>query len=162
MKHALYPGTFDPITNGHLDIIERAAEIFHRLSVVVARNDRKQPRIPLDERMELICASVAHCPNVDVVGLDGLLIDYARKAGIDYVVRGLRAVSDFEYELQLALMNRQMYDRIETIFLMPRQEYIFLSSNMVREIAALGGDFQRFVPGPAYERIRARLAPTNS
>ncbi|WP_027390223.1 pantetheine-phosphate adenylyltransferase [Chrysiogenes arsenatis] len=157
MTCAVYPGTFDPITIGHLDIIERGATMFDELIVAVASNDRKHPRISHADRIDLIRESVSHLPNVTVEGLSKLLIDYLTERQISYVIRGLRAVSDFEYELQMALMNRQMYPELETIFLMPRQEYIFLSSSMVREIGYLGGDFSKFVPHSVYDRIREFL-----
>ncbi|MBB5022323.1 pantetheine-phosphate adenylyltransferase [Desulfurispira natronophila] len=159
MKEAAYPGTFDPITNGHLDIIERSLKIFDKLTVLVAQSQRKQPFIPFEERVKLIQKSTAHLPNVKVEGFSNLLIDCLHERGIRHVIRGLRAVSDFEYELQLALMNRQLSPEMETIFLMPRQKYIFLSSNMVREIGTLGGCFQDFVPQEVHDDIKLYLQP---
>lgn len=150
---AIYPGTFDPITNGHVDLISRAASIFDRLVVAVAANRDKSPLFDIDERVELAKSVVRQFPNVDVVGFDCLLVECARRVGARVVLRGLRAVSDFEYEFQLAWMNRRLAAEFETIFLTPAEQYAFISSSMIREIAKLGGDVSAFVP----ERIRRAL-----
>ena len=144
---AIYPGTFDPVTNGHADLVERAARLFPRLIVAVAPNRGKNPLFSLDERVELVRSVVAGSglSNVEVLSFDTLLVNFARDVGARVVVRGLRAVSDFEYEFQLAGMNRRLAPDIETVFLTPAEQYAFLSSSMVREIAALGGDVSPFV-----------------
>lgn len=146
MKVAVYPGSFDPITNGHLDVLRRAATMFDRVIVGIARNAEKTPMFSVSERVALVRRAVRDLANVDVDAFDGLLIQYARRKKALVIVRGLRAVSDFEYELQLALMNRRLEPRVETIFLAPKDEYTFISSRMVKEIAKLGGDVSSFVP----------------
>jgi pantetheine-phosphate adenylyltransferase len=143
---AVYPGSFDPITNGHLDVIQRAATMFDRVIVAVAHNPEKSPLFTPDERVQLVRNAVRPFKNVDVDEFDGLLVDYAKRKGASVLVRGLRAVSDFEFEFQMALMNRKLNPRIETIFLMPKDEYTFISSRLVKEIAQLGGDVSKFVP----------------
>lgn len=150
---AIYPGTFDPLTNGHVDIIERGSKMFSSLLVAVAENKRKKPLFSIDERVEMARESLSHIPNVTVKPFSNLMIHFMKKNGINVVLRGLRAVSDFEFELQLALMNRKMYSECETVFLMPSSKYIFLSSSMVREIASLGGDVSCFVPNPVFKKI---------
>ncbi len=144
---AIYPGTFDPVTNGHADLVQRAASMFDRLVVAVAPNRAKQPLFSLEERVELVQAMVSDLglASVEVRSFPGLLVDFARAAGAGVIVRGLRAVSDFEYEFQLAGMNRRLDPDIETVFLAPAEQYAFLSSSMVREIAMLGGDVSQFV-----------------
>lgn len=142
---AIYPGTFDPITNGHTDLIERAAKLFSHVTVAIATNPGKAPRFSIEKRVELASRILAHLPNVEVCGFDTLLIEFAKKRGVNVIVRGLRAVSDFEYEFQLASMNRRLAPQIETVFLTPAEQYSFISSNLVREIAALGGDTSQFV-----------------
>jgi pantetheine-phosphate adenylyltransferase len=153
MRTAIYPGSFDPLTNGHLDVIQRAAKLFDRITVAVAKSEDKHPLFTLDERLALVKQAVRHLPGVVADTFDGLLIEYvvARKA--QSIVRGLRAVSDFEFEFQLALMNRKLNDNIETIFMMPKDTYTFLSSRIVKEIARLGGDVSAFVPA----HVRAAL-----
>src|ERR1035438_1759084 len=148
MRTAIYPGSFDPLTNGHLDVVQRAAKLFDRVIVAVAKNDSKHPLFTLEERQALVKKAVAHLPHVRTDAFDGLLVEYvaARKASV--IVRGLRAVSDFEFEFQLALMNRKLDENIETIFMMPKDTYTFLSSGIVKEIARLGGDVGSFVPAP--------------
>lgn len=143
---AIYPGTFDPVTNGHVDMITRAANIFPELVVAVASNTAKKPFFSLEQRIECVRNATAHLPSVRVMGFDNLLIHFAQSQGACVIVRGLRAVSDFEYEFQLAGMNRQLSATIETMFLTPSERYMFLSSTLVREIAALGGDVSEFVP----------------
>lgn len=146
MKLAICPGTFDPITNGHLDLVERGLRIFDEILIAVAPSPRKQPLFTLEERLELIRESSGGLKNVIVEPFEGLLVDYVRsKAGVA-IIRGLRAVSDFEYELQLALMNRKLDTEIETVFMMPSQEYSFLTSTIVKEIASFGGNVQGLVP----------------
>ena len=143
---AIYPGTFDPVTNGHVDMIARAAKIFPELIVAVASNTAKRPFFSLDERIGFVQYAIKDLPSVRVVGFDSLLIHFAQSQGASIILRGLRAVSDFEYEFQLAGMNRKLSNEVETMFLTPSEEYMFLSSTLVREIAALGGDVSGFVP----------------
>ncbi len=150
---AIYPGTFDPITNGHVDLISRAARIFDRVVVGVAVNVDKQPLFDVDERVRLIERVVVDRSNVEVLGFESLLVDCARDIGADVVLRGLRAVSDFEYEFQLASMNRRLSPDFETMFLTPAEQYAFISSSMVREIAKLGGDVSSFVPQLVLEAL---------
>lgn len=150
---AIYPGTFDPITSGHIDLIARAAKLFDRVVVAVAENPGKSPLFGVDERVQLTKDVVGEYTNVDVIGFNGLLVACARKVNAQVVLRGLRAVSDFEYEFQLAWMNRRLSADFETIFLTPSEQYAFISSSMIREIAKLGGDVSDFVP----ERIKTAL-----
>jgi len=150
---AIYPGTFDPMTNGHLDIVERGVLIFDSLVIGVAENKRKKPLFSLQERVSMIKESVKHLKNVEVKSFNNLLVDFMKSEGANVILRGLRAVSDFEFELQLALMNRKLYSDCETIFLMPNKKYIFLSSSMIREIAALGGNVCELVPPKVKEYI---------
>lgn len=142
---ALYPGTFDPITNGHIDLVQRAAKLFDKVIVAIASNRKKQPRFSLEKRIELAQQVLADCPNVSVKGFDILLVDFAKQEQANILIRGLRAVSDFEYEFQLASMNRNLAPDIESVFLMPADEYSFISSSLVKEVAALGGDISSFV-----------------
>ncbi|MBF6057587.1 MULTISPECIES: pantetheine-phosphate adenylyltransferase [Thiomicrorhabdus] len=142
---AVYPGTFDPITCGHSDLIERAARFYDRLVIAVADNRNKQSLFSLEERVELAKAVTAHLPNVEVVGFRGLLVDFVQKIGGNVLLRGLRAVSDFEYEFQLASMNRKLAPDVETMFMTPAEQYAFISSSLVREISVLGGDVSEFV-----------------
>lgn len=143
---AIYPGSFDPLTNGHLDVARRAAKLFPRVIVAVARSDAKHPLFSLSERVALVEKAVVGLANVKVESFDGLLIDYVASRKAQAIVRGLRAVSDFEFEFQLALMNRKLDENVETIFMMPKDTYTFLSSRLVKEIAQLGGDISTFVP----------------
>jgi pantetheine-phosphate adenylyltransferase len=154
VKTAIYPGTFDPVTLGHVDLIGRAAGMFDRLLVAIAENKNKSPLFDLAERVELVQSAISHLGNVEVVGFDTLLVDCARRHGAQVVLRGLRAVSDFEYEFQLAWMNRRLSAQLETLFLTPSEQYAFLSSSMIREIAKLGGDVSGFVP----DMVRLALA----
>lgn len=157
MRTAIYPGSFDPLTNGHLDVVQRAAKLFDRVVVAVAQNDGKHPLFTLAERVALVKAAVAHLPNVEADSFDGLLVDYVASRQATAIVRGLRAVSDFEFEFQLALMNRKLDENIETIFMMPKDTYTFLSSRIVKEIARLGGDVSQFVPPNVQEALKKKL-----
>jgi pantetheine-phosphate adenylyltransferase len=146
MRTAIYPGSFDPLTNGHLDVVQRAAKLFDRVVLAVAKNDGKHPLFTLNERLVLVKKSIAHLPNVEADSFDSLLVEYVVSRKAQAIVRGLRAISDFEFEFQLALMNRKLNENIETIFMMPKDTYTFLSSRIVKEIARLGGDVSSFVP----------------
>jgi pantetheine-phosphate adenylyltransferase len=146
MRRAIYPGSFDPVTNGHLDVIERARKLFDEVIVAVALNDQKDPFFTIDERIDLLHEAIGDRDHVKVAPLPGLLVDFAIARKASAVVRGLRAISDFEFEFQMALMNRKLQAEVETIFLMPKEEYTYLSSRIVKEIARLGGDITQFVP----------------
>lgn len=156
-KRAIYPGTFDPITLGHEDVVRRAARLFDEVIVAVAQSHSKKPLFNLEERVALAASVLADCPNVRVVGFTGLLMQFAREEGAEVVIRGLRAVSDFEYEFQLAGMNRHLYPEVETIFLTPAEQYMFISASLVREIATLGGDIGKFVSPSVETAIRTKL-----
>jgi pantetheine-phosphate adenylyltransferase len=145
-KIALYPGTFDPITNGHFDIIERSLEVFDHVIVGVAHNPQKSPLFSVEERVKMLREVTREFERIEVDHFDGLVIEYARSRGADVIIRGLRAVSDFEYELQMALTNRKLANDIETVFMMPSAQYSFLSSSIVKEIGRLGGNISCFVP----------------
>jgi pantetheine-phosphate adenylyltransferase len=157
MRTAVYPGSFDPITNGHLDVIQRAARLFDRVIVAVAVNESKAPLFKMSERTRLATKAVEHIPNVEVDTFTGLLVDYVAAKSGEAVIRGLRAVSDFEFEFQLALMNRKLNEGVETIFMMPKETYTFLSSRMVKEIARLGGNISSFVPAHVAEALRKKF-----
>jgi pantetheine-phosphate adenylyltransferase len=157
-KLAIYPGSFDPVTNGHLDLIERASKLFGRVVVTVARNAEKAPMFTLSERVEMLREATQPFPNVEVDTFEGLLVDYARKLGARVLVRGIRAVSDYEYELQMALMNRRLEPQLETVFMLPAVEYSYLSSHLVRELAVLGGSLNGLVPSAVEQRLRAKVA----
>ncbi len=144
-KIALYPGTFDPITNGHIDLVKRAAKLFDKVVVAIAANSKKSPLFSLEKRISFAREVLSDCPNVSVKGFDYLLIDFAHEQKAGILIRGLRAVSDFEYEFQLASMNRNLAPDIESVFLMPAEEYYFISSSLVKEVAILGGDVSKFV-----------------
>lgn len=157
MVTALVPGSFDPVTNGHLDIIERAAGMFDHILVAVARNSSKTPLFSVEERMEMLREACASRTNVTVDTFEGLLVDYALARGATVIVKGLRAVSDFEYELQMALMNRRLNNSVETVFMMTGAEYSYLSSSIVKEIARLGGSVEGLVPNSVGQRLRKKL-----
>lgn len=157
MRTAIYPGSFDPLTNGHLDVAQRAAKLFDRVIVAVAKNESKNPLFTLEERKALVKQAVAHLPNVRTDSFDGLLVEYVASRKAKAIVRGLRAVSDFEFEFQLALMNRKLDEHIETIFMMPKDTYTFLSSRIVKEIARLGGDVSSFVPAHVQAALLKKL-----
>ena len=157
MRTAIYPGSFDPIHNGHLDVIGRASKLCSRVVVAVAVNHSKNGLFTMEERVGLIRAASADIPGVEVRSFEGLLVDFVREERGDAVIRGLRAVSDFEYEFQMALMNRSLDENFETIFLMPSQKNIYLSSRIVKEVAALGGNIDRFVPEVVKAALRAKL-----
>lgn len=155
---AIYPGSFDPITYGHLDLIERGSRLFGRLVVSILRNDKKQPLFDVEERMEMLREAVAGYPNVEVDSFHGLLVDYAARRGATAILRGIRAVSDYEYELQMALMNRRLQPDIETVFLLAGEAYSFISSRLVKEICGLGGNISGLVPPGVEARLRERAA----
>ena len=157
MRTVVYPGSFDPLTNGHLDVVERASKLFDRVIVAVAQNDDKRPMFTQAERKRQITAAVKGLPNVEVAVFKGLLVDFAEKKKAEAIIRGLRAVSDFEFEFQLALMNRKLKEQIETIFMMPHESYTFLSSRLVKEIAGLGGDVGAFVPATVERALKRKL-----
>ena len=157
MKIAIYPGTFDPITYGHLDVIERAREIFDRVIVTVARNSSKNPLFTDEERVAMIQSVVKKYKNVEVDSFRGMLVKYGQKKHAIAIVRGLRAVSDFEYEFQMALMNRKLANKITTVFLMPHEKYTYLNSTIVREIAQFGGDVSEFVPPVVRKQLSRKL-----
>lgn len=156
---AIYPGTFDPITNGHSDLVERASHLFTRVVVAVAATSGKQTTFSYEERVDLAREVLTDLPGVEVHGFRGLLMDYARTCSVQIILRGLRAVSDFEYEFQLASMNRRLYPGVETLFMMPTERYTYLSASMVREIAALGGDVSEFVHAKVLAALRERRKP---
>lgn len=155
-KIAVVPGSFDPITNGHLDIIERAAKVFPEVRVAVMNNSSKNPLFTVEERIELISAVTTKFPNVIIESSSGLLIDYARNAGASVIVRGLRAISDFEYEMQITSMNRMLDESIETFFVMTKNQYSFLSSSIVKEVARYGGDISALVPSIVEKALREK------
>jgi pantetheine-phosphate adenylyltransferase len=157
LRKAIYPGSFDPITNGHLDVLQRAVGLFDELVVAVARDNAKQSLFSVEERVSLI-QEVVRIPNVRVVPFDGLLVDFAARENAVALVRGLRAVSDFEFEFQLALMNRKLSPALETVFLMPREELTYISSRLVKEIARLGGNVNQFVPSHVVAALKAKQA----
>lgn len=156
---AIYPGSFDPVTNGHLDLIHRGAKLFDKLIVAIARNlDKGEPLFSLPERKEMLEAMTSDLDNVAIDTFEGLLVSYCIKQNANAVLRGIRAISDYEFELQMALMNRKMEPRVETIFMMPAEQYSYLSSRIVREIAKLGGPLQGLVPEMVEQRVRQRIA----
>jgi|SRR6266404_4911000 pantetheine-phosphate adenylyltransferase len=158
MRRAIYPGSFDPVTNGHLDVAERARKLFDEVIVSVAHNDEKQPLFSLEERLDLLRQSFGKIDNVRIAHFDGLLVEFATAQKAQAVIRGLRAVSDFEFEFQMALMNRKLQGSVETIFLMPKEEYTYLSSRLVKEIVRLGGDVSEFVPAAVAKALAKKFA----
>ena len=161
MKKAVYPGTFDPLTRGHEDLVRRAAGLFGEVVVAIADSKAKRPMFSLDERIDMAREALAAYPNVQVLGFSGLLMDFMRSQGANVILRGLRAVSDFEYEFQMAGMNRQLYPDVETMFLTPSEQYMFISATMVREIATLGGDVSLFVSPIVVARIARMRSAQN-
>ncbi|HEY1174164.1 MAG TPA: pantetheine-phosphate adenylyltransferase [Verrucomicrobiae bacterium] len=162
MRTAVYPGSFDPFTNGHLDVVQRASKIFDRVIVAVAENEGKSPLFTMQERTNLVAEATKDLNNVEVDAFSGLLVNYVEQRRAEVIVRGLRAVSDFEFEFQLALMNRNLNERVETIFMMPKDTYTFLSSRIIKEIARLGGDVTPFVPAGVKKALLEKLAnPTH-
>jgi pantetheine-phosphate adenylyltransferase len=157
MRTAIYPGSFDPLTNGHLDVLQRATKLFDRVIVAIARNDSKNPLFSLEERLAMMKPAIVPMKNVRADIFEGLLVNYAQQKKARAIIRGLRAVSDFEFEFQMALMNRKLSENIETIFMMPRETYTFLSSRMVKEIAHLGGDVSPFVPLHVVAALKKKL-----
>ena len=157
---AVYPGTFDPITNGHIDLVDRAAQLFDRLIIGVAESPAKRPALPLELRVEVAREAVGHHPHVEVRGFDSLLAHFVSDVGAGVLMRGLRAVSDFEYEFQLASMNRHLIPEVETLFLTPAEQYGFISSSLVREISRLGGDVSGFVPPAVADALQAQWRRT--
>ncbi len=157
MKRALTPGTFDPITLGHLDVITRASQLVDEVVVAVAVSKKKKPLFSIDERVALVEQAVAHLPNVRVVAFDSLLVDFAREVEATVVIKGLRAITDFEYEFQMTAMNYQLDEELETVFIMSSPEYMYLSSSIVREIASLKGDYERFVPTCVAQALAGRF-----
>ena len=162
MRTAIYPGSFDPLTNGHLDVIERAVKLFDHVIVAVAKNESKQPLFTLEERADLVRRCIKHIPNAEVDSFDRLLVDYVNQRKAQAIVRGLRAISDFEFEFQLALMNRKLNEKVETIFMMPKDTYTFLSSRIIKEIARLGGDVTAFVPAQVRTALLEKLKTVES
>lgn len=156
-RKAIYPGTFDPITNGHSDLIERAAHLFHQVVVGIAANSSKQPLFSLEQRVELVKAVTAHLPNVSVIGFSGLLVEFAREQEATVLIRGLRAVSDFEYEFQLANMNRRLHPGLESVFLTPAEENSFISSTLVKEVALHDGDVTQFTDARVAQALQNAL-----
>jgi pantetheine-phosphate adenylyltransferase len=156
----MYPGTFDPITLGHEDLVRRACRLFDKVVVAIAANPSKEPMFSLEERVELARVVLQDCPNVEVTGYEGLTVDFARANDLQVIVRGLRAISDFEYEFQLANMNRHLTDEVETAFLTPTEKYTYISSSLVREIASMGGDISAFVSPEVHELLMKRLGKT--
>jgi pantetheine-phosphate adenylyltransferase len=161
-RTAIYPGSFDPLTNGHLAIIQRGLNVFDRLIVAVANNPQKKPLFTVDERKDFIRGAVNGDPRVEVDSFDALLVDYARKKGVHTVIRGLRAVSDFEYEFQLANMNRKLLPEFEAVFIMTGEDYFFVSAQLVREVATFGGDVTGLVPKNVLEGLRRKFGPPGS
>ncbi len=150
---AIYPGTFDPVTNGHIDIIARAAKLYYKVIVAVAVNRNKAPLFTIDQRVELLQKVTGEFENVNIIGFDNLLVDCAKQQGANVILRGLRAISDFEYEFQLAGMNRRLSPELETMFLTPAEQYEFISSSMIKEIARLGGNVSEFVPDIVQQQL---------
>lgn len=156
-RHAIYPGSFDPITMGHVDVIERAAQMFDRVTVVIARNSKKTPLFDEYERLQMAVESLQHLPNVAVTVHTGLVVDFAQAAQANVIIRGLRAVTDFEYEFQIALMNRKLQPNVSTIFMMPHEKYTYLNSSIIRELARYQRELAEFVPEPVAQRLKVKF-----
>jgi pantetheine-phosphate adenylyltransferase len=159
---AIYPGSFDPLTNGHLDLIERGSKIFHELVVAILRNSEKEPLFDIEERREMLIEATARWSNVRIDTFSGLLVDYVVQQNAQAVLRGIRAISDYEYELQMALMNRKLNASVETVFMMPAEAYSYLSSRLVKEIFRLGGSVRELVPPPVEKRLYNKVRPIKS
>lgn len=157
MKIAIYPGSFDPITNGHIDVIERAAKVFDRVYVVIGVNSKKNSLFTQEERLEMVQTSLAHVPAFEVAFHDGLIVDYAVSVGATAIIRGLRSVTDFEFEMQIALMNRKMQPELQTVFLMPHEKYTYLSSSIIREIARYKQNVSEFVPKVVEQKLKEKF-----
>jgi len=155
-RHAMYPGSFDPITNGHVDVIERASQLFDRVTVLIGVNSKKTPMFSEEERLEMAIEALVHLPNVTVAVHSGLIVEYARDNAVDVIIRGLRAVSDFEYEFQIALMNRKLEPEITTLFMMPHEQYTYLNSSIIRELGRYDQDISAFVPAGVSRRMKER------
>ncbi|MBC32396.1 MAG: pantetheine-phosphate adenylyltransferase [Gammaproteobacteria bacterium] len=157
MQRAVYPGTFDPMTMGHVDLVKRASKLFDSVIIAIASSDSKKPMFSLQERIDIGNKIFAEDPKVEVVGFSGLLVNFAKENGADILIRGLRVVADFEYEFQLANMNRAMSPEIESVFLTPKEEYSYISSSLVKEIATMGGDVKRFVDPVTLEALNRKI-----
>ena len=157
MRSAIYPGSFDPVTNGHINLVHRGLAMFDKLIVAVARNMKKEPLFSIEERVDLLQRCLASETRIEIDTFDGLLVDYAERKGVPVLLRGLRAISDFEYEFQMANMNRKLSPRIETIFMMTSEDHFYISSGFVREVAILGGSVEGLVPDPVLQRLRERF-----
>jgi pantetheine-phosphate adenylyltransferase len=154
---AVYPGSFDPVTNGHIDLIQRSSALFDHVIVAILRNAEKFPLFSVEERIEMLQEATRNLNNISVTSFAGLLVDYVEKEKASVIIRGIRAVSDYEYELQMALMNRRLSNKVETVFMLPAESYSFLSSKLVREIAGLGGSIHEFVPADVERRLRRKF-----
>jgi pantetheine-phosphate adenylyltransferase len=157
MRRAVYPGTFDPVTNGHLDLIERGSAMFDHLIVAVARNPEKEPVFSVEERVEMLSRLVRRMRNVSIDSFEGLVVDYVRRKKLQFILRGLRFVSDFEYEFQMALTNRALEPKVDTVFVMPNERYSFVSSRLIKQAVSLGGDVSPFLPRLVLQQLRKRL-----
>jgi pantetheine-phosphate adenylyltransferase len=157
MRHCIYPGTFDPLTNGHLDVLDRAAKLFDRITVAIAHNPGKGPVFTPEQRLELVLPNIAAYPHVTATIFDGLLVEFAIAQKADAIIRGLRALSDFEFEFNMALMNRHLQPRIETLFVMPHERFSYTSSSLVKQVARYGGDISHFVPANVAAALSARF-----
>ncbi|MEO0202199.1 MAG: pantetheine-phosphate adenylyltransferase [candidate division WOR-3 bacterium] len=158
MRKAIYPGTFDPITNGHIDVIKRALKLFDKIIIAIAEPRHKKPLFSLEERIHLAKESLKEIDNIEVLDFNGLLVDFCKKLNINIVIRGIRAISDFDYEFQIAWMNRKLFNDIETIFLIPSEEYFFLSSSLVKEVAMLSGNIDNLVPPIVKKALLEKLS----